>query len=326
LDDVNINKLERKNRIKKMILFVVVCLLLHLISALKVHGAEESSSENDTVYIQLSVRIKPGGTAAVKESKSRQQTTVQGKGADGLILGKIRKGDKSVAIESDSKPLTVRIEGLDGVRPLPEQLLLTAGETGSFRIPVSEEGTHRFRVVEMKDVKQNIECTNCVYVVYAESRRGESGELDTAVWITKDGKEGKVDEISFISGDGDEEGENDPSPTAGPTPTTAPDPVDTQPTETPADSDRNDPKTSPAPINADLPGHDQNSSDPSPGWIDADRNDSGNTSGGVSSGLRKLVASVMTGDESNLVLYAVVLLISSIFAVLLSRLNRKDRE
>jgi hypothetical protein len=311
-----------------MILFVVVCLLLHLISALKVHGAEESSSENDTVYIQLSVRIKPGGTAAVKESKSRQQTTVQGKGADGLILGKIRKGDKSVAIESDSKPLTVRIEGLDGVRPLPEQLLLTAGETGSFRIPVSEEGTHRFRVVEMKDVKQNIECTNCVYVVYAESRRGESGELDTAVWITKDGKEGKVDEISFISGDGDEEGENDPSPTAGPTPTTAPDPVDTQPTETPADSDRNDPKTSPAPSNTDDSTDDRQTSDTSSASkstrIDDGGADSG--SGGVSSGLRKLVASVMTGDESNLVLYAVVLLISSIFAVLLSRLNRKDRE
>ena len=311
-----------------MILFVVVCLLLHLISALKVHGAEESSSENDTVYIQLSVRIKPGGTAAVKESKSRQQTTVQGKGADGLILGKIRKGDKSVAIESDSKPLTVRIEGLDGVRPLPEQLLLTAGETGSFRIPVSEEGTHRFRVVEMKDVKQNIECTNCVYVVYAESRRGESGELDTAVWITKDGKEGKVDEISFISGDGDEEGEKDPSPTAGPTPTTAPDPVDTQPTETPADSDRNDPKTSPAPSNTDDSTDDRQTSDTSSASkstrIDDGGADSG--SGGVSSGLRKLVAAVMTGDESNLVLYALVLLISSIFAVLLSRLNRKDHE
>lgn len=311
-----------------MILFVVVCLLLHLISALKVHGAEESFSENDTVYIQLSVRIKPGGTAAVKESKSRQQTTVQGKGADGLILGKIRKGDKSVAIESDSKPLTVRIEGLDGVRPLPEQLLLTAGETGSFRIPVSEEGTHRFRVVEMKDVKQNIECTNCVYVVYAESRRGESGELDTAVWITKDGKEGKVDEISFISGDGDEEGENDPPPTAGPTPTTAPDPVDTQPTETPADSDRNDPKTSPAPSNTDDSTDDRQTSDTSSASkstrIDDGGADSG--SGGVSSGLRKLVASVMTGDESNLVLYALVLLISSIFAVLLSRLNRKDHE
>ena len=311
-----------------MILFVVVCLLLHLISALKVHGAEESSSENDTVYIQLSVRIKPGGTAAVKESKSRQQTTVQGKGADGLILGKIRKGDKSVAIESDSKPLTVRIEGLDGVRPLPEQLLLSAGETGSFRIPVSEEGTHRFRVVEMKDVKQNIECTNCVYVVYAESRRGESGELDTAVWITRDGKEGKVDEISFISGDGDEEGENDSPPTAGPTPTTAPDPVDTQPTETPADSDRNDPKTSPAPSNTDDSTDDRQTSDTSSASkstrIDDGGADSG--SGGVSSGLRKLVASVMTGDESNLVLYALVLLISSIFAVLLSRLNRKDHE
>lgn len=311
-----------------MILFVVVCLLLHLISALKVHGAEESSSENDTVYIQLSVRIKPGGTAAVKESKSRQQTTVHGKGADGLILGKIRNGDKSVAIESDSEPLTVRIEGLDGVRPLPEQLLLSEGETGSFRIPVSEEGTHRFRVVEMKDVKQNIECTNCVYVVYAESRRGESGELDTAVWITKDGKEGKVDEISFISGDGDEEGKNDPPPTAGPTPTTAPDPVDTQPTETPADSDRNDPKTSPAPTNTDDSTDDRQTSDTSSASkstrIDDGGADSG--SGGVSSGLRKLVAAVMTGDESNLVLYAVVLLISSIFAVLLSRLNRKDRE
>ena len=311
-----------------MILFVVVCLLLHLFSALKVHGAEESPSENDTVYIQLSVRIKPGGIAAVKESKSRQQTTVQWKGADGLILGKIRKGDKSVAIESDSEPLTVRIEGLDGVRPLPEQLLLSAGETGSFRIPVSEEGTHRFRVVEMKDVKQNIECTNCVYVVYAESRRGESGELDTAVWITRDGKEGKVDEISFISGDGDEEGENDPPPTAGPTPTTAPDPVDTQPTETPADSDRNDPKTSPAPSNTDDSTDDRQTSDTSSASkstrIDDGGADSG--SGGVSSGLRKLVASVMTGDESNLVLYALVLLISSIFAVLLSRLNRKDHE
>ena len=311
-----------------MILFVVVCLLLQLISALKVQGAEESSSENDTVYIQLSVRIKPGGTAAVKESKSRQHTTVQWKGADGLILGKIRKGDKSVAIESDSEPLTVRIEGLDGVRPLPEQLLLSAGETGSFRIPVSEEGTHRFRVVEMKDVKQNIECTNCVYVVYAESRRGESGELDTAVWITRDGKEGKVDEISFISGDGDEEGENDPPPTAGPTPTTAPDPVDTQPTETPADSDRNDPKTSPAPSNTDDSTDDRQTSDTSSASkstrIDDGGADSG--SGGVSSGLRKLVAAVMTGDESNLVLYALVLLISSIFAVLLSRLNRKDHE
>jgi hypothetical protein len=264
----------------------------------------------------------------VKESNSRQQTTVQGKGADGLILGKIRKGDKSVAIESDREPLTVRIEGLDGIRPLPEQLLLSAGETGSFRIPVSEEGTHRFRVVEMKDVKQNIECTNCVYVVYAESRRGESGELDTAVWITKDGKEGKVDEISFISGDGDEEGENDPSPTAGPTPTTAPDPVDTQPTETPADSDRNDPKTSPAPSNTDDSTDDRQTSDTSSASkstrIDDGGADSG--SGGVSSGLRKLVDAVMTGDESNLVLYALVLLISSIFAVLLSRLNRKDHE
>ena len=313
-----------------MILFVVVCLLLHLFSALKVHGAEESSPENDTVYIQLSVRIKPGGTAAVKESKRSKKTSAQTWGSDRLILRNKNKGDKSVAIESDSEPLTVRIEGLDGVRPLPEQLLLSAGETGSFRIPVSEEGTHRFRVVEMKDVKRNIECTNCVYVVYAESRRGGNGELDTAVWITRDGREGKVDEISFISGDGDEEQESDPTPTISPVPSTKPDTVDTQPTETPADHRGNEPETSPVPSNpADTPDG-QKTSDTSNArdtvTMNDDGNDSGNTSGGVSSGLRKLAAAVMTGDESNLVLYALVLLISSIFAVLLSRLNRRDRQ
>jgi hypothetical protein len=249
-------------------------------------------------------------------------------GENGYILIPVYAVDGSPEAASGERPpkvLYCRIEGLDGIGAVPEFLSVVCGESDTFRIPVNVEGRHRFRVQRILDVKRNILCTDCVYVVYTDTVRTETGGLSASVWLMQEGKEGKCEKIIFnlddvVKPDGDEKSGKDEAKEPSVTPGAKEEKKrEVTPTAMPSVEPSVMPSAVPSVTEAAKKDGGENAASISGGDAQAE-------GGGQKGGFQRLFRAVVTGDESNLVLYLTIFCASVFLLLVFWRLNRKNRD
>ncbi|MDO4307317.1 MAG: FctA domain-containing protein [Eubacteriales bacterium] len=191
------------------------------------------------------------------------------------------------------------IEAEDDISPMPEQskIAVKNGATGEFRIEISEPGTYKYVVYELDSQGEKINDEHNIYYVSIIVLQSEEGELQCTVAAENSEQEGKPELLDFYY----RESEISPEPEE---PTVTPTQI---PTQTPPADD-----PTPIPITEEPTSVPFANNPTSVPWADTS--------------YPEQAENVKTGDQNNIAIWVILLLLSAGVAVPFAAVKRKGKE